>query len=319
MKTFKNPIIYTIKVSLLIFTFFCLRTSVVYSQMQANKRQESAVNEKLTPPRGHYKLLQGFSPAAKSPAEKTDSLSYISDPASVKKRLSLMPFYLSDTSLSEFKIPSPPANSSLQTQAELRYMFELEKNRTDEDIKESHFLSEIYYDLKIHKGDSLYDDNRANLFYIGHSVGTWFTAKSLPLTADLMANVWQDANYFIWAFKYKYARIRPYILEPRLHNLEKADAPSYPTGTATDAYLLAYIYQKLAPEFTDVFIADAYKMAHSREIIGVHFPSDIEGSRILARQIADKLFQNEKFRNDFEKVKAEWALKGKEKLTGISE
>jgi acid phosphatase (class A) len=102
------------------------------------------------------------------------------------------------------------------------------------------------------------------------------------------------------------------MLEPKLKNLEKAGAPSYPTGTATDSYILAYIFQELAPEFTDVFVKDAYDMSQSREIIEVHYPSDIEGSRILARQFVNKLFQNKKFLSDFEGVKKEWAAKGKE-------
>jgi len=55
-------------------------------------------------------------------------------------------------------------------------------------------------------------------------------------------------------------------------------------------------------------------MAHSREILGVHFPSDAESSRIFARQFVNKLFQNEKFLKDFESVKKEWVLKAKEKL-----
>ena len=55
-------------------------------------------------------------------------------------------------------------------------------------------------------------------------------------------------------------------------------------------------------------------MAHSREIIGVHYPSDSEASRMLARQLVNKLFQNEKFLKDFEQVKKEWAVKAKERF-----
>ena len=76
----------------------------------------------------------------------------------------------------------------------------------------------------------------------------------------------------------------------------------------------AYIYQELAPEFLEVFIKDAYDMAHSREIIGVHYPSDSEASRMLARELVNKLFQNEKFVKDFEQVKNEWALKARERF-----
>jgi len=70
--------------------------------------------------------------------------------------------------------------------------------------------------------------------------------------------------------------------------------------------MLAYIYGKLAPEFSDIFLSDARNIAHSREIIGVHYPSDSEAGRVFARQFVDLLLQSEKFRPEFEKMKAEW-------------
>ena len=288
--------------------------NIAYGQTSTEKRPKEAYNRALTPARGYYKQLASFSPAPKSPNEEVDKKKFITDQASIEKRLSLKPVYLDKVSADEFKLPDPPANSSAQTRAELNFLVELEKGRTEEDIRRCHVMSGIFYDLNVHPGDSTYEQNRSNLFYVGRSIGTWFNPKTLPLTADLMANVWRDANYFIWALKYKYARIRPYMLEPKLKNLEKAGAPSYPTGTATDSYILAYIFQELAPEFTDVFVKDAYDMSQSREIIEVHYPSDVEGSRILARQFVNKLFQNKKFLSDFEGVKKEWAAKGKESL-----
>lgn len=126
-----------------------------------------------------------------------------------------------------------------------------------------------------------------------------------------MAHVWQDASYYIWSLKYKFLRVRPYVLDTRIENLEETDWAAYPSGHAANSYINAYIYQELAPEFTDVFLKDAYDMAHSREIIGVHYPSDSESSRMLARQLVNLLFKNEKFLKDFEEVKKEWALKAK--------
>jgi len=288
--------------------------NIAYGQPSTEKKPKGTYTRTLTPSRGYYKQLASFSPAPKSPNEEVDKKKFITDQASIEKRLSLKPVYLDNVSADEFKLPDPPANSSAQTRAELNFLVELEKNRTEEDIRRCHYMSGIFYDLNVHPGDSTYEQNRENLFYVGRSIGTWFNPKTLPLTAELMANVWRDANYFIWALKYKYARIRPYMLEPKLKNLEKAGAPSYPTGTATDSYILAYIFQELAPEFTDVFVKDAYDMSQSREIIEVHYPSDVEGSRILARQFVNKLFQNKKFLSDFEAVKKEWAAKGKESL-----
>jgi acid phosphatase (class A) len=127
-----------------------------------------------------------------------------------------------------------------------------------------------------------------------------------------MAHVWQDASYFIWTYKYKFLRIRPYVIEPTLDNLEETEWAAYPSGHAANSYVNAYLYSELAPEFADVFLKDAYDMAHSREILGVHYPSDSESSRLLARQLVNELFKNEKFRNDFELVKQEWREKAKE-------
>jgi acid phosphatase (class A) len=107
-------------------------------------------------------------------------------------------------------------------------------------------------------------------------------------------------------------RVRPYVLEPGLDNLEETNWAAYPSGHAANSYVNAYLYQELAPGFSDIFWKDAYDMAHSREIIGVHYPTDSEASRIFARQLVNRLFENEKFRNDFEKVKIEWEEKAKE-------
>ena len=129
-----------------------------------------------------------------------------------------------------------------------------------------------------------------------------------------MAKAWQDASYFTWHLKYKYARVRPYVLDRNLKNLEETDWAAYPSGHAANSYINAYVYSELAPEFSDFFIKDAYDMAHSREVIGVHYPSDSEASRIFARQFVNKLFQNEQFQKDFENVKKEWQLKARENL-----
>jgi acid phosphatase (class A) len=127
-----------------------------------------------------------------------------------------------------------------------------------------------------------------------------------------MARVWQDASYFIWSMKYKYLRIRPVVIDSTVHNLEDTKWAAYPSGHAANSYINAYLYSELGPEFTDIFIKDAYDMAHSREIIGVHYPSDSEASRVFARQFVNKLLENEKFVADFKNVKAEWAAKSKE-------
>jgi acid phosphatase (class A) len=75
---------------------------------------------------------------------------------------------------------------------------------------------------------------RRNLFHIGRSIGTWFNADSLPLTAQLAVNTWKDAEFLIWKYKNYYLRIRPYKLDTAIHNLEETDWAAYPSGHATN-------------------------------------------------------------------------------------
>jgi len=228
--------------------------------------------------------------------------------------MSLKPVYLENVSVDDFIIPEMPANSSEQTRKEIDYLLALQKQRTKEDVRASLFYANVYYNLRVKPTDTTYTRFRRNLFHIGRSVGTWFNADNLPLTAALVANVWQDASYFIWSLKFKYARIRPYVIDPALKNLEETDWAAYPSGHASNSYVNAYLYAELAPEFADFFLKDAYDMAHSREIIGVHYPSDSESGRIFARQFVNMLFNNEKFLKDFQQVKKEWASKAREEF-----
>lgn len=278
----------------------------------AQKKQ--ATHIKQVPSRGHYSQLQTLNSTPNREHDQLDELKFPKDPRAEEKLKQLTPYYLSNKSLNDFKLPDPPANSSAQTRAELNYLLHLQNQRTKNQIDNALFMAGIYYNPRITPHDSLYEYYQQNLFHIGRSIGTWFNPKSLPVTTKLMANVWRDASYFIWSYKYKFLRIRPYKLEPALKNLEETDWAAYPSGHAANSYINAYIYCALAPEFTDVFLKDAYDMAHSREILGVHYPSDSETSRILAQQFVQALFENEKFIQEFELVKAEWRDYAKESL-----
>jgi acid phosphatase (class A) len=269
----------------------------------------------LTPARGHYQQLGAFSPAPDSKNAELDQLKFPFDAAAAERRLSIKPYYLTNTKPEDLNLPNPPANSSEQTRAELNYLLGLQAQRTKLDTDASLIMADIYYNIRVKPEDSTYAQYRQNLFHIGRSMGTWFNPENLPVTADFMAHVWQDASYFIWAFKYKYLRVRPYVLDTTIQNLEETNWAAYPSGHAANSYVNAFVYQELAPQFADLLIKDAYDMAHSREILGVHYPSDSETSRILARQLVNKLFENEQFRKDFAVVQKEWKEKAKESFT----
>ena len=205
----------------------------------------------------------------------------------------------------KFAIADPPANSSPQTRAELDHLLQLQSQRSAEDERASAFYAGVYYRPDIKPGDKEYLRFQRNLFHVGRSMGTWFNADSLPLTAKLVANVWEDASYYIWKYKNYFLRIRPYKLETKLKNLEETNWAAYPSGHATNSYVNAYLFSELIPEFNSFFIKDAYDMAHSREIIGVHYASDSESGRLLAYQLVKRLVSNEAFKKDFDAAKEE--------------
>jgi len=296
-ENYKPGVFYNLNLKSVIFCLFILSPFVSYAQ------GNEAGTKALTPVRGNYKVFESLSPKPKAPNLEIDKLRLPFDQPWADKVLSVKPIYLKNTSVDDFKLPDPPANSSEQTRAELNYLLTLQHTRDAEDISSSLYMS----------------DHQETPSDIGRLIGYWADLQKLPLTDSLMENVERDGDYFLWSLKFKYARVRPYVVDPRIHDLEESRAASYPSGHVTYAYIRAYIYQELAPEFTDFFIAKAYNMSRARQIMGVHYPSDCEGSRIFARQFVNMLLENEKFRHDFENVKREWASKSKASLNNTKE
>jgi acid phosphatase (class A) len=258
----------------------------------------------LTPISGHYKDLAKLSP--KAIPDTTDRMQFPLEILSPKNalKLKLTPQYLG-LPASDFVIPDFPANSSVQTKAEIEHLLTLQNTiRTPEKVKESLVFANVYYNVFVTPTDSTYAKMQQNLFHTGRQLG-WFTPEKLPQTAALMTRVWSDATYYFWALKFKYNRTRPYMLESRLKNLDDTKFQAYPSGHASASYVAAYIYQELLPEQKDLFVKNAYDMAFSREILGVHFASDSEAGRIFARQFVNELLKNEKFRKDFDVVRKE--------------
>jgi acid phosphatase (class A) len=268
----------------------------------------------VPPAWGHYQKLQQLPASAQAGQEATDARQF--ELTSAHKQVTDLsvtevfgygrvrrPFYLKGTET--FSIAPPPANSSAQTKAELNYLLQLQQRRSEEDIRASKYYATVYYNTNTKPGDADYARMQRNLFHIGRSIGTWFNADSLPLTATLAANVWNDAGFVIWKYKNYFLRIRPGKLEPELKYLEETPWAAYPSGHATNSYVNAYLYAALIPEFESFFLKDAYDMAHSREIIGVHYPSDSESGRLLAYELIQRLMKNEQFQKDFAAAKAE--------------
>jgi acid phosphatase (class A) len=257
-------------------------------------------------PLDHYQRIAALSGAPRAESQGLDrqQFSLAAMSAGYLRVLDGQPTYL-DVPPTTFALPEFPANSSARTRAELDHLLELQARRTPEEIAHSQKLAGVYYRLSVKPEDADWPRMRRNLFHMGHQLGPWFSPEALPVTADFMARVWSDASYYLWAAKFRFNRVRPYSIEPRLQNLETPNFPAYPSGHSSNSWVAAYVYELLLPEHRDLFARNARDMAWSREILGVHFASDSESGRIFARQFVDRLMQEPAFRKDLDAARRE--------------
>ncbi len=282
------------------------RTAALVVLLTNASAAELTVPRPLTPARGHYEKLQHLDPQPAAPNEPIDAQRFPLNPASVERLAKSAPEFIR-ISLDEIQLPPLPDNSSAQTRAEVDYLLRLQAQRTDAEATRALYFAAWGHTPAMKPDDPDYAADRANLFVVGRSVGSWFNPTTLPQTTALFSRLWRDANWHVLALKYKYARIRPVVIDPRIKNLQETDWAAFPSGHSSFSHILAYLYSELAPEFADVFLKDARDIAHSREIIGVHYPSDSEAGRVFARQFVNRLLQDEKFKAEFAKVREEWA------------
>ncbi len=206
-----------------------------------------------------------------------------------------------------------PANSSDQTAAELDYLLGLQQKRTQEEINRANFIANIPPTPNIgNRIDSSYSDNARRLFYIANPVGNWYNPQNFPATAELLMNCLQDIRLTEYRLKRHFKRSRPYHLEARLNPLAKILTPTFPSGHTLWAYTNAYLFSEIIPEKREAFLNRAEEVAWSREIMGIHFPSDNEASRVIAWYVLKFWYNNPQFVRDFERAKTEWQTNKKQ-------
>lgn len=152
-----------------------------------------------------------------------------------------------------------------------------------------------------------YKENLAHLFFeCQEIVGDHCTATNYPHTAKLLKGIMTDMRKMEFSVKYHLLRARPYKLDKRLKPLQVMGSPSFASGHTLWAYIQAYTFSELMPDKRANFLAIAYELGLSREIMAVHYPSDEETARQLAHRMLALMWQTEKFQNDFQKAQAEW-------------
>ncbi len=123
--------------------------------------------------------------------------------------------------------------------------------------------------------------------------------ETLPQTWALLKSVQAEGDAAADVSKVYFGRARPWAADPTLANCDAGKgsnpARSYPSGHSTLGYSVGFILARLVPEKAEVILSRSADYAMSRQVCGVHFPSDTEASHVLGTVIATKLLANPAF------------------------
>lgn len=188
--------------------------------------------------------------------------------------------------IASITIDAPPPATSSTTISDLATLHELADARI-EDV-----LAEIEAEVHI-------DGFRLGEFAL--------RGTARPLTRALLLDAKAEVLPVILAFKERFDRVRPSLLDPTLTTaIPVPGHPAYPSGHATEAHVYAHILSILDPANKDAYFNDAARIARNREIAGVHYPSDSAAGASLASQFIDLYFKTDAARTLLQAARTEW-------------
>ena len=175
-------------------------------------------------------------------------------------------------SVSQFPVIPFPPNDSLEAQEELRYLVKLQKDKRR--------------DLEF---DYLVDKNLTAPFK------QLVAENGLDVEPSYLDALVREAVPVVLGLKFMYGRVRPkqlafmYGIDFSPYETKTAETPSYPSGHAFQAYLVAYVLGARFPAFANRLERIAQRIGQSRLDLGLHFPSDVETAKIFAFQAAQSV------------------------------
>lgn len=113
-----------------------------------------------------------------------------------------------------------------------------------------------------------------------------------------------DAGAANQILKRRYQRLRPFLRDAALKPcITKPKGFSYPSGHATVAYLYGLVLSDLVPARRAAFLARGAEGGLDRVIGGVHHPSDVAASKVLAEGLHEALQGVPAYRKELEALR----------------
>jgi len=189
-------------------------------------------------------------------------------------------------------IPPPPAPESPAAQADLDAVLALQDHPTKVEL--DHAEATVGF----------------TVFTYRESLGEGFSAAIYPKTAEFFQQLGEVANARKNFLKDLYKRERPYKAYPGLVKelVTVEHGWSYPSGHSTRAWLFALVLGSLDPPHRNAFLCSAMTVCNDRVLGGMHYPSDMMASRVLAEALYRDLMKDPSFQNDLQSLRqSEWS------------
>ena len=129
------------------------------------------------------------------------------------------------------------------------------------------------------------DQNLPGVFY------QWLTLRGLKPSMKVIkeCGLTEDEKYLISKIKNGVKRPRPFMENTKVKSYcGKISGYSYPSKTTTEAYVMCENLCEKYPELREGLYALANKIADSRIQGGVHYPSDVEAGKSMAKGLLAK-------------------------------
>ncbi len=189
-------------------------------------------------------------------------------------------------------LPSPPADDTPSGLADLHVLLYVQADRTPEQVKMAEEMS------------------RPSVFAMNRTVfGEWFRRENLPQTAAILREISKITAPVLNDAKKHWKRPRPYQRSTAIAPVvgKPGDAGSYPSGHTFGIAVPEFVLSAAFPEHAEALDRQIRRVMWGRIVGGVHFPSDTEAGRLLAKDVVDKLLQTDAMKAALETIRAEAA------------
>lgn len=199
------------------------------------------------------------------------------------------PNYVSPDTVSVRSIPVPPAVYSAEWYRDVDAVIASQQNLDEKTIAEIKAEKPVRPEMLATK-----------------VLGAQVTANNYPALFDFLKRTGSDSWRISDTTKDYWGTTRPYLMDKRIRlYAEPANSHAYPSGHTSTNFVWAHLLAELVPTAREALFARALEVANHRVKGGVHYPHDVQGGQLLARNIVEKMRISPCFQADLAKVKAE--------------